>query len=931
MHYVKKYDEIITLGQNCELAFKIMQSFGAIESYLFTWALVPPYHIFDALENPSLIFSEEIVELKEVNMWRCSRTDLTFHGKSSVQALDKDEKKRDMEKQEVISRVRYLSDKLQKVLKSDKKKLFAIEIHNDLFKFSIPELILYISKLFNVLNRLSSNFDLLIILGKDFNIDEIKSLQNNHLFIRFVEYFAPYNQATTKSLMDLSSSKKIFKEFQLKTKLRKIKMKKIKNCNNTITPDKFSMLLTKSKDELSLQQNKIKILVSYHKPAILLKNKILTPIHAGRAITNSISKDGYLNEESLQWLINNMIGDDTGDNISNQNRFYNEMTSVYWAWKNQDKLDFPDYIGFMHYRRQFIFQDEKHTQYSQSEFFAPNSQYKISCLSEEDISELFSETNIEQAISDYDLVVTKPADYKFTVYQQYEFESKIHEIKDLDIISTIIKLKYPTYSDSVDEYLNSNKHYFWNMFIMKKDLFENYCQWLFSILDDFAKITDTSSRSVLKKRVFAYLAERLTGIYITYLKKNTQLKISEKWSIFEENTEICTEIKPSFLTKCIPVVFSCDNNYCSYLAAAVKSLIQNSSDKYNYDIFILDDHISEYNKSLIKQSIIDYPNVNIRFIDVIPYLNNLPRKIFYCHGHFSISTYYRFFLPRILRNFDKALYIDCDTVILDDVSKLYEIDLENYVLAATKDVEVIRSIYSASDDHKKRLDYYKNVLKLQNPFNYFQAGVLVFNIKQMLKINFEQQCIDRLMEIKTPEYVDQDILNSLYEDQVKFFDISWNTEWHLPLKNNNIEQLLPQDVCDQYMAAYKQPKIIHYCSDFKPWIDPTLPLSNYFWKYARLTPFYETIIYDNLRKRIIREIPVFQKTESISSKSDNNEYIKKIIREAYDYRATKAKYIYYKFLTKIYWGKKRKRYKKKREIFKEKIAFVRRFMKHNEL
>lgn len=90
----------------------------------------------------------------------------------------------------------------------------------------------------------------------------------------------------------------------------------------------------------------VKILVSYHKPSLLLKNDIMLPIHAGRSVARHPSKDGAISDSSYNWLIENMIGDDTGDNISAKNRFYNEVTSIYWAWKNAAKLDNPDYIGF---------------------------------------------------------------------------------------------------------------------------------------------------------------------------------------------------------------------------------------------------------------------------------------------------------------------------------------------------------------------------------------------------------------------------------------------------------------------------------------------------------------------------------------------------------------------------------------------------------
>ncbi|KQH56827.1 glycosyl transferase, partial [Campylobacter coli] len=105
--------------------------------------------------------------------------------------------------------------------------------------------------------------------------------------------------------------------------------------------------MEEGKIKVMINENpKVKILVGYHKPAVLLKDEILTPIHLGRALATQVSKDGEMSKEDFKWMCENMIGDDTGDNISHLNRYFCELTGIYWAWKNYDKLGNPDYIGF---------------------------------------------------------------------------------------------------------------------------------------------------------------------------------------------------------------------------------------------------------------------------------------------------------------------------------------------------------------------------------------------------------------------------------------------------------------------------------------------------------------------------------------------------------------------------------------------------------
>lgn len=655
-----------------------------------------------------------------------------------------------------------------------------------------------------------------------------------------------------------------------------------------------------------VSERDIKILVSYHKPSVLLKNKILTPIHAGRAIAHKPSKDGTIDEAAYKWLQDNMIGDNTGDNISEKNRFYNEVTSIYWAWKNRKALDNPQYIGFMHYRRQFIFDDSKQNWYVNNPWFAPQSEYKIYCLFDKDLPVLFSENQIAKAVNEADVLIAKPAEYSISVFEQYANDKREHVLSDLECVLDVISEKYPEYSESAKEYMNSHKHYFWNMFVMKWDIFDDYCKFLFGIFFEMEKRIDISERNIIKQRIYAYLAERVTGIYITQLKKKKNVSIKEKFSLFEEYTDIPQEIYPSFEKNNVPVIFSSDNNYVPYLAVAIKSLICNSSIDTNYDIFVIDEHISESNKQSLLQLIPEgAANIKIRFIDVTPYLKGIKRSIFYCHGHFSISTYYRFFIPRILKNFDKAVYLDCDIVVLSDIAKLYKTDLENCLLGAVKDTEVIRSLQREATYYQERVSYFTQKLRIKNPNNYFQAGVLLLNLNKMRQENFEAKCIERLIEVKTPGYVDQDILNSLYENQIKFLPMNWNIEWQLPIQHKNLIEMLPSELYTNYMNGYSNPSIIHYCSIYKPWKSPELPLAKHFWKYAKLTPFYEDILYRNIPQLFVNQSSSEDKL--VSPEKKNNLLYLKIKKNCYS------------ILTMLTFGKLHEKCKNKKKKYKQQI------------
>lgn len=214
-----------------------------------------------------------------------------------------------------------------------------------------------------------------------------------------------------------------------------------------------------------------------------------------------------------------------------KNRFYNEVTSIYWAWKNRQALDNPKYVGFMHYRRQFIFDDSKQNWYVNNPWFSPQSEYKIYCLFDRDLPVLFSEDQIVKAVNEADVLIAKPAEYNISVFEQYANDKREHVLSDLECVLEVIDEKFPEYSESAKEYMNSHKHYFWNMFVMRWNIFDDYCKFLFSIFFEMEKRIDISDRNIIKQRIYAYLAERESNRNLYYSIKKEK-KYFHKRKVF---------------------------------------------------------------------------------------------------------------------------------------------------------------------------------------------------------------------------------------------------------------------------------------------------------------------------------------------------------------------------------------------------------------
>lgn len=238
--------------------------------------------------------------------------------------------------------------------------------------------------------------------------------------------------------------------------------------------------------------NNIIILVATHKPYRMPADSMYLPIHVGAAI----------NDIDLGF-----ITDDTGDNISSKNPNYCELTALYWAWRNLD----ADYIGLCHYRRYFIMNK------------AQDKWHRL-------IDRGFIEAKLEKA----DIILPKSRNYYIeTSYSHYVHA---HHAEDLDYTREIIAEKYPDYISSYDKLMNSTKGHRFNMFIMKRELFDEYMRWLFDILFELENRLDISSYSANDKRVFGFVSERLLDVWIdtnhyNYIELPVQYMEKQNWII----------------------------------------------------------------------------------------------------------------------------------------------------------------------------------------------------------------------------------------------------------------------------------------------------------------------------------------------------------------------------------------------------------------
>ncbi len=195
------------------------------------------------------------------------------------------------------------------------------------------------------------------------------------------------------------------------------------------------------------------------------------PIHVGKCQTHA--ELGYLSDEN-------------GESIAEKNSTYCELTALFWMWKNCT----DDVIGLCHYRRYFT-----------QNPFSINAKYYLPF------------EKAEKLLEKFDVILPEKIHLKNTVQEKYSLSGAGFQ-KDLDAVKRIIESTYPEYSASYSKVMNGREEYFWNMFVMRKSLLDQYCEWLFDILERLETVTDLTAYDNRQKRIYGYISERLLNVWI---------------------------------------------------------------------------------------------------------------------------------------------------------------------------------------------------------------------------------------------------------------------------------------------------------------------------------------------------------------------------------------------------------------------------------
>ena len=511
----------------------------------------------------------------------------------------------------------------------------------------------------------------------------------------------------------------------------------------------------------------LKLVVTYKNRKAMLESDLIVPIQTGRAISDDIFDE--------------MLGDDTGDNISAKNEDYGECTAQYWVWKNYKKIGNPDYIGFMHYRRILNF-----------------ARTPISFFDDLDFS------SAPRLCKKYDIIVSEklpaysPKLKKHVANMQEQWNAEFNP-QDLDLVVSIIKKEYPDMATVVDEYLSAPTAYWYNIFVMKKDLFMEYSDWFFGILKQ-------CEGRVFGDRAVGMLGERIMNVFIEY-KRTQGAKILEL-PLFRP--------QPIQYTKdnLVPVVLTSSNAYIHQTSAAILSVIKNCKDPKRLKFVILSSGISPENK---EKCLKFFKNYNLQIVDIQGvWLNKFDNIAM--PAHVSKATFARLLAPSLLFCSDKIIYIDGDVLVRKDILDLYNIDISGYSLGLCEDV--------ANTYHSKRL----------GTDDYYNCGIMLFNSKKYRQVYNSSKAWKVINQNRTKYRIcDQDVINDVFRGDIFCLNPTWNFHY---LKHPVLFMYKMRSFAE-YKEAEADPAIVHFVGPDKPW----LPSCQHAYRKEYI-PFYRKMRYD---------------------------------------------------------------------------------------
>ena len=577
---------------------------------------------------------------------------------------------------------------------------------------------------------------------------------------------------------------------------------------------------------------RIKIAVACHKPSELPKNDLFVPIQVGAALAKN--------------RLDGVEYDNSGDNISEKNPAYCELTAQYWLWKNVE----ADYYGLCHYRRFLCFKDTGSERDLRNQITASvlneNNMHRFGLDDEKKMRSIIEENDAVIGEEQYVPYLYTPHGNQKTAYEHWVAHDRALIMKkDLDLMLKILTEVSPKIGKAAREYLGTKNFLGFNCFILKKELFDELCEIEFEVLKRLEKQVDTSTYCQQLSRIYGFMGEIISSSYFYYLSQSHKYKIKRVPLVYFSYTEP-VDLMPVQKKKVIPVIFNAADLRPEYFAIEWKSFVENVEKDYFYDAVAVIDGNCKFKKEFMNE-IQNKENISLRFVDANAYRGyyNELYGLWNDNGgsnkedisdHFSLLP----FLPFIFKEYGKAIVVGENNIFCESIASLWEQsgDMEG-AICAPKDVlmiSLINDIYVETAELRFKR-YIKDYLKI------FSTNIMVWDFaksREMMSeknVAAEYKNLDKTIKRKLIDK--NELMNRIYEGNFEFVGQEYNV-----LYDSNeflIKQLPYMPLLDyqELMKARSNPVVVSYMPN-DPWEDVVYNEATVlFWQFAYKTNFQE--------------------------------------------------------------------------------------------
>lgn len=558
----------------------------------------------------------------------------------------------------------------------------------------------------------------------------------------------------------------------------------------------------------------VSIYTAYHKTAPRIEGGGVIPIHVGAARAKTPLPE--------------MPGDDQGENISDRNGAWCELTALYWAWKNDRD---STAIGLMHYRR----------------LLDISGRAKGAAVEENvrffDTEDWLAEVDFEAAMAECDVLVPRLHQMGRTVEANFAHG---HNRADWDATREIVARDHPDYLESFDAVARSRRVRLGNMAVMKRPIFERYCDWLFDILFKLESAPlDRSGYTAYQSRYIGFMAERLLTVFVHHLQVHTkEVRIREVSILNLSQALVAPYIGAADAPQpgTVNIAFAADRGFLPHAAVMLRSLCDRIDPSRPVNLFFLSSGIDAAGLHTLEMMLQAYPQVRLHPLDTTGIFDGGYRSGSRAPSN---ATYDRFLLFSLLPGVERLLYLDADLIVRRDICDLYDTDLGGAQLGAVPDWIMTRTLTGPVRTVEPSIPdlgtYQRDTLGLtdEQRSRYFNAGVLLFDFAAMKDPRATGRAL--AAEAMTERFLfrDQDILNRHFKDSYVPVDARWNVFNSWPQAYDRV----PVANHAKAMTARQDPWIVHFADRFhKPWNEDAVPRGELYWETLMRTPFVTEVL-----------------------------------------------------------------------------------------